>query len=588
MDRQDAVMQCSIIKMYGKCGSVGNARGFFDRIASSSVWCWTAMIGAYAQNGHVVEAMEMFHRMVLEGVRPVESTFVLVLSACTTLDHAEAIHARVLEAGSQGENLEAALVSLYAGFGRIDQATRTFERMSTKNAECWGCLIAAMAKEGDKARALELYQEWWSKKNDSELSKSASIFAAALSACSSVDEVQEIESHIRAFSAKSSLSEEVGAALVTFFARWGSVDDSSRVFESLKLRDIVTWNAMLGAYVQLGHSRAAIGFYYRMNLEGILADSFTFSSILGTCSDLCDLELGKRVHQRAVSIGQANLVVKNALLRMYARCARLDYARRVFEEVVGARDSGSWNSMISGYVQAGCPREALELFHRMDVEPSVATYGSVLEACSSLGELDQAKAVHGRFVSAGLESEVVDTTLVKLLAGAGFVGDARRVFESCKSSRKDPVSWNVMIAAYAQHGDMAEVTDLYRRMNLEGCSSGTVTFVSILIGCSRAGLLEESIYQFGSMSSDHWIRPVVEHFVCVVDLLGRAGRLDEAEELVETMPVESRLKFGAWKSLLAGCKIHRTSEEALRRIESRSRASCGDERPVLGTLWRSL
>ncbi|EFJ29884.1 hypothetical protein SELMODRAFT_91104 [Selaginella moellendorffii] len=437
--------------------------------------------------------------MPLLGTRPDGFVYASVLSACSSVGDLEqgiSIHDEVRASQFLDDPIvQTALVDFYAKCGRLEEAGMVFEAMSRdRDAFSWTALASGYAQHGQPGRAIQIFHRM-----DLEgVGPDAFTFSSILGAS---------------------------------YAQNGHMVEAMEMFHRMvlegvrPLRDTVTWNAMLGAYVQLGHSRATIGFYYRMNLEGILADSFTFSSILGACSDLRDLELGKRVHERAVSIGQANVVVKNTLLRMYARCARLDYARRVFEEMVGARDSGSWNSMISGYVQAGRPQEALELFHRMD---------------------------------------------------------------SCKSSRKDPVSWNAMIAAYAQHGDMAEVTDLYRRMNLEGCLSGTVTFVSILIGCSRAGLLEESIYQFGSMSSDHWIPPVVEHFVCVVDLLGRAGRLDEAEELVETMPVESRLKFGAWKSLLAGCNIHRTSEEALRRIESRSRASCGNERLVLGTLWRSL
>jgi pentatricopeptide repeat protein len=240
----------------------------------------------------------------------------------------------------------------------------------------------------------------------------------------------------------------------------------------------------------------------------------------------------------------------------YAQNGKLEVARDLFD-IMPERNLGSWNSMIAGYAQNGHWEESLELFFEMqkaNVKADPATFASILSACASLEALEQGKCVHGYTIESGFVSDVsVGNALTTMYAKCGCIEDAKSVFDNI--SKKNSVSCNAMIAAYAQHGYGNEALQLFEQMKQTGMKPNHITFVGILSACSHAGLVEEGCYYFDSMSRDYCIAPGADHYACMVDLLGRAGRLDEADKLINEMPFDPDAAV-LW-ALLGACRIHK-------------------------------
>lgn len=252
---------------------------------------------------------------------------------------------------------------------------------------------------------------------------------------------------------------------------------------------------------------------------------------------------------------ERNLVSWNAMIAGYAQNGKLRVARDLFD-LMPQRNLGSWNSMIVGYAQSGHGEKSFELLFEMqmaNVKADQATFASVLSACASLEALEQGKCVHGYIIESGFMSDVsVGNALITMYAKCGCIEDAKSVFDNI--SKKNYVSCNAMIAAYAQHGYGNEALQLFEQMKQTGMKPNHITFVGVLSACSHAGLVAEGCYYFHSMSRDYCIAPQADHYACMVDLLGRAGHLDEADKLINEMPFNpDAVVLGA---LLGACRIH--------------------------------
>jgi pentatricopeptide repeat protein len=211
--------------------------------------------------------------------------------------------------------------------------------------------------------------------------------------------------------------------------------------------------------------------------------------------------------------------------------------------------------MISACAQHGLGKEAISLFWQMEqegVKPDKVTFNTVLNACASLAALDKGRQVHACIIEAGFERDVfVGNALVDMYSKAGSLEDARQAFDNI--SLRDVVSWSTMILAYAQHGHGQEALQLFEQMQEEGVKPDLITFMGVLSACSNVGLVDEGQRYFQSMSRDHALTPTVEHYGCMVDILGRAGCIKEVQQVILEMPVQP--DSALWGSLLAACKL---------------------------------
>eukprot|EP01018_Ginkgo_biloba_P008631 Gb_28772 [translate_table: standard] len=414
----------------------------------------------------------------------------------------------------------------------------------------------------------------------------------------------------------------LGNKLVVMYAKCGSLVDARRLLDEMPKRNVASWTPIIAAYSKHGHDEEALALHYQMQQTGIQPDQFTFATILPVYANLAVLEHGKKVHQDIIRSGfESDIFVGSALVDMYIKCGSIDNARHVFDKmprrnvvswtamiagyaqngnvdqamdlfqkmpernmfswtvmITGFAQSGyvdealklfqkmpernvvSWNAMIGGYTQNGNFNDALKLFRQMQLtglKPNLVTFASVLPACANLAALRKGKEVHDGILRSGLESDIfVWNALVDMYAKCGCIEDACKVFGEMPT--RNVVSWTAMILGYAMHGCGKEALRLFEQMQLSGTKPNNVTFVGVLCACCHAGLVDDGWQYFDSMSRDYHMAPGVEHYCCMVDLLGRAGRLHEAQDFINKMPITPNA--AVWGSLLAACRVYMNIE----------------------------
>ncbi|KAG5010602.1 hypothetical protein GLYMA_07G196400v4 [Glycine max] len=346
--------------------------------------------------------------------------------------------------------------------------------------------------------------------------------------------------------------------LLTLSCAAGSIAYTRRLFRSVSDPDSFLFNSLIKASSNFGFSLDAVFFYRRMLHSRIVPSTYTFTSVIKACADLSLLRLGTIVHSHVFVSGYAsNSFVQAALVTFYAKSCTPRVARKVFDEMP-QRSIIAWNSMISGYEQNGLASEAVEVFNKMREsggEPDSATFVSVLSACSQLGSLDLGCWLHECIVGTGIRMNVVlATSLVNMFSRCGDVGRARAVFDSMNEG--NVVSWTAMISGYGMHGYGVEAMEVFHRMKACGVVPNRVTYVAVLSACAHAGLINEGRLVFASMKQEYGVVPGVEHHVCMVDMFGRGGLLNEAYQFVRGLSSEE-LVPAVWTAMLGACKMHK-------------------------------
>jgi pentatricopeptide repeat protein len=347
--------------------------------------------------------------------------------------------------------------------------------------------------------------------------------------------------------------------LLIAYARWNCVEYARQVFDEMPQRDLVSWNAMLTGYARHGNGERALTVFYEMHQTCIRMDHFTFGSVFRACASLVAIDQGKQLQGFAIKLGlESDVFVGTALVDFYAKCeTRMENARQVFDRMYH-RNVVSWSAMIAGYVHHGCGGETLRLLHLMQLEgvkPNEITFTSVVNACANVAALEQGKQVHASIIGNGyVYYDKLANALVDMYSKCGKLEYARQMFD--KMPQRDVVSWTTIITAYGKQGHGKEVVKLFEQMQMAGIRPNHVTFLTVLSACSHAGLVKEGLHYFNSMSQDNnnSISPTAEHYACVVDLLGRAGCLVEAYDVISKIPFEPTADI--WGSLLGASRIH--------------------------------
>ncbi|KAK1270328.1 Pentatricopeptide repeat-containing protein [Acorus gramineus] len=357
----------------------------------------------------------------------------------------------------------------------------------------------------------------------------------------------------------------ISTKLINLYSQFNSLDDAREVFEKTREKTIYVWNALLRALALAGADEEVVSLYREMGRSQIAFDSFSYSHALKACAG--SERAVREVHGHALRRGFSSCVhVSTTLVDAYARLGWVSFSRRVFDEAP-VKNVFTWSAIIACYAKNGSPFEALELFRSMagaNVLPNSVTMVSVIQACAVLLVLGHGKLIHAYVLRRGFESIVpVPNALIVMYAKCGDLELARRVFDGIR--KRDVVSWNSMILGYAIHGLGREAIQVFEEMVDSGVRPNIVTFVSVLGACSHIGLIEEGQRLFESMASEYGVTPIAEHYACVVDLLGRAGRLNEACEIIEEMRIEPGP--AVWGALLGACRIHNNVELAERACE---------------------
>eukprot|EP01018_Ginkgo_biloba_P036783 Gb_13100 [translate_table: standard] len=538
------------VAMHVRCESLKNAG------LRQNVGFWTKIIVEYAKNGLDEEALKLFGQMQRESVKPNHITFASVVSACGrlgVLEWGQSLHAVIFKTRCKADvSVWNALVTMYSNCGSIQDALKVFDETHKKDVVSWNAIIAGYVQSGHCREALRLFSDL----QHGDCKPDHATFTTILSACSAPETLQlGKQIHVHIIKSIFELVISVGNALITMYSKCGTLESAHQMFDKMHKRNVVSWTAMISGYAQNGLGREALKLFCQFLRAGMKPNMLTFAPVLMACATLKALEQGRQIKTHIIKSGfESNVCLGSALLDMYAKSGSMADARQVFERIPD-QDVVSCTAMMAGYTEHGLGEEVLQLFCKMkraNMNPDEFTFASVLAACFSLS-LEQGKQVHAHIMKNGLELVVfVGNTLLNMYAKCGSIEEASQVFG--KMINRNVISWNSMIAGYAQHGQGREALKVFEQMQQALVKPDYITFLGVLNACSHAGLVNEGNDYFSSMSRDHDITPRLEHYACMVDLLGRAGRLGEAEDFINKMPIEPGALV--WQSLLGVCTIH--------------------------------
>ncbi|XP_062234199.1 pentatricopeptide repeat-containing protein At4g21065-like [Phragmites australis] len=382
-------------------------------------------------------------------------------------------------------------------------------------------------------------------------------------------------------------------------AKMGLLDEARKFLVQAPERNVISWTSLIAGYSRAGRAAEAVDCFNSMLSDGIVPDEVTVIAMLSACAQLKDLDFGRSLHllvRQKGMLKSENLVV--ALIDMYAKCGDIVCAQEVFDAVgrgqkphtwnaiidgyckighvdvarslfdqMDARDVITFNSMITGYIHSGRLRDALLLFMQMrrhDLCADNFTMVSLLTACASLGALPQGRALHACIKQRLVEEDIyLGTALLDMYMKCGRVNEATIVFQ--RMGERDVRTWTAMIAGLAFNGMGKAALEHFCRMKRDGFQPNSVTYIAVLTACSHSSLLNEGRMYFDEMRTSHKIRPQVEHYGCMIDLLGRSGLLDEAMDLVRAMPVQPNAVI--WGSILSACRVHKDIDLARHAAE---------------------
>lgn len=453
------------------------------------------------------------------------------------------------------------MMKAYGQNGCVEEAYTAFLQMPFTNDVSWNTMISVFAQNGHGRRALDLFHEM----QLTDIQPNRLTLVSVLDACAELANLEEgLEVHALLDVGRNEMDAILGTALITMYGRCGAVGEAKSVFDGINNCDIVAWTAMIAAFSQNGYGKEALEHFNQMQHKGYKPDTTAFICAVDACAGLQLLKDGRAVHVAIVDVGYENFRgVGNALINMYGKCKSLVDARDTFDDV-SDRDVVSWTAIIGACAENADGKEALKLYNQMKVEgviPNKVTFLCALDACAVTAAIASGREIHATIYDFGyLGDPMVGNAIINMYGKCGSLSDAKRVFNTLH--QRDVVCYTSMIATLSQTGHIKEALDLLKQMEKEGIKPNDVTFVCTLNACSHTGQINAARQFFYSMNREHGLRYRVDHYVCMIDLLGRAGHLDEAEKLIAHIPSEQANV--AWLCLLGACKIHGDTERAAR------------------------
>ncbi|XP_061348310.1 pentatricopeptide repeat-containing protein At2g13600-like [Gastrolobium bilobum] len=524
-------IQNSLVDMYVKCGAITMAETVFFIIESPSLFCWNSIIYGYSQSYGPYEALSIF------------------------------------------------------------------TRMPQRDCVSWNTLISAFSQHGLGVHCLSLFVEMCNQ----GFRPNFMTYGSVLSACASISDLDwGTHLHARILRMEHSLDAFYGSGLIDMYVKCGCLGLARRVFNSLGEHNQVSWTCLINGVAQFGLDGDALVLFNQMRQASVALDDFTLATVLGVCSGQNYAAIGELLHGYTIKCGMDSSVpVGNAVITMYAKCGDTEKANLAFKSMpirdtiswtamitafsqngdidksreyfntMPERNVITWNSMLSTYIQHGFAEEGLKLYVLMrskGVKPDWITFATSIRACADLAIIKLGIQVVSHAIKFGLSSDVsVANSIVTMYSRCGQIKEAQKVFGSIYD--KNLISWNAMMAAFAQNGLGLKVIETFEDMLKTECKPDHISYIAVLSGCSHMGLVVEGKHYFDSMTQVFGISPTNEHFACMVDLHGRAGSLDKAKNLIDEMPFKPNATV--WGALLGACRIHhdsRLAETAVKKL----------------------
>lgn len=532
---------------------IGYSLQILNHIENPNGFIWNTMMRAYLERNSPREALNLYKLFLVKDAIPDNYTYPILLQSCAARFsefEGQQMHNHALKFGFCSDvYVGNTLINMYVVCGNISNARKIFEESPVLDLVSWNSILAGYVKIGDVKEAKYIYDR--------------------------MPERNTIASN----------------SMIVLFGRTGHVAEANQLFNEIPRKDMVSWSALISCYEQNALYEEAMLLFVKMNANGVPVDEVVMISVLSACTNLSIVQAGKSIHGLAAKIGiQSYVNLQNALIHLYSSCGEILEAKKLFNDGIHL-DQISWNSMISGYLKCGSVEEAETLFNSMPekdivswsamisgyaqhehfsealalfqemqlhgIRPDETTLVSVISACTHIAALDLGKWVHAYISKNDLKVNIIlGTTLIDMYMKCGCVANAMEIFNAMEE--KGVSTWNALILGLAMNGMVEKSLEMFAAMEKAGTLPNEITFMGVLGACRHMGLVNEGRHYFYSMIHEHKIEPNVKHYGCMVDLLGRAGMLKEAEELIETMPIPPDV--ATWGALLGACKKYGNNE----------------------------
>uniref|UniRef100_A0ACD5XE01 Uncharacterized protein n=1 Tax=Avena sativa TaxID=4498 RepID=A0ACD5XE01_AVESA len=604
----DEVTCVTVISALVSLGRLEYARTLLKRMLGPNLIAWNAVISGYVQqSGSEHEVFRLYKDMKKQGLWPSRSTFASILSAAANMMavvEGRQLHATVVRHGLDANvYVGSSLINLYAKCGCISEAMRVFDFSCDKNIVMWNAMLNGLVRNELQEEAIQMFRYILTLGLDAD----EFTFVSVLGACASLDS-HCLGKQVHCVTIKNCMDGSlfVANATIDMHSKFGAIDDAKKVFNLIAYKDSVSWNALIVGLAHNEEEEEAVCMLKQMYLDGITPDEVSLATVTNVCSNIGATETGKQIHCLAIKysifsnhavgsslidlyskhgdiescrkvlaqVDASSIVPRNALIAGLVKNSREAEAIQLFQQSKMPEDANKlllempdrknlleWTAIISGYAQNGYSSQSLLSFWRMrsyDVHSDEATFASILKACSEKTLLSDGKEIHGLIIKSGFNSyETATSALIDMYSKCGDIISSFEVFKEMKN-KQGITLWNSMIVGFAKNGYADEALLLFQRMEESQIKPDEVTFLGVLIACAHTGLIIEGRHYFDSMRKVYGLIPRVDHYACFIDLLGRGGHLQEAQEVIYQMPFKPDGVI--WATYLAACRMHKDEE----------------------------
>ena len=451
-------------------------------------------------------------------------------------------------------------MTAYVKCGLINQAQIIFSNLVNKNVFSWTILLSGLTKYSLFSEAINNFYDMVVNHN---IRPNERTIASVLPAFVKFGD-HFMGKSLHCYWIKHNFAENVyvETGLLDMYAKFGCLRVAKYLFDKMSdRRNVVSWNTIISGFSENGFGEEALVMFNRMRMEGFSGDKYTIMSLVSGCLKLEDLRIGNAAHGLVTVSGyESDQLVKTAVMELYINTNAVNDAYSIFCEI-NKKDLVAWTLMLSGFSRSGDWRRTIQHFNEMTREDRITldsvSLTTMILACSTSGSLQQGKRVHSLAIKTGFEMDIfVGSAMIDMYANSAGICDALRYFDMM--GEKDVVCWNALISAYGIMGNGNEAIKLFSKMEHLGLGPNESTFVSVLCACSHSGHVEQGLQIFENMTKVWNIVPNMKHYACIVDLLGRAGRITDAYAIIKTMHLEPGVDV--YGSLLTACRIHKNYE----------------------------
>ncbi|GMI64943.1 hypothetical protein like AT2G04860 [Hibiscus trionum] len=548
---QLAYIRTGFLNLYANLGCLENARFLFEEMPDRDVVAWNALISGYSKNGYDFSAFNLFIEMVREGFRPQATTLVGLVPSCGRLElvfQGKSIHGFGVKAGlDRDSKVKNALTSMYAKCGDLEGAEILFEEMVEKSVVSWNTMIGAYGQNGLFGKAMVLF-----KKMRAQAVEANSVTVMSLLSANIDHEI------IHCFAIKAGIvnNASVVTSLVCVYAKCGDSESAELLHRSLSQENLVSLTALISSYAETGDMDKVVVCFAQSRQLNMELDAVAMVSILHGVKNPAYIAIGLAFHGYGIKTGLCiHCLVANGLISMYSRFNDIEAVFSLFYEMQ-EKPLISWNSIISGCVQAGRAGDAMELFFQMKMYgyvPDAITIASMLSGCSQLGYLQYGKKLHCFILRNNIEMEdFIGTALIDMYIKCGSIELAERIFRGIKEPCL--ATWNTMITGYGISGFENKALSHYAELRKRGLKPDKITFLGVLAACIHGGNVDKGRRYFHIMMEEFGISPSLQHCASMVTLLSRGGYFEEALLFIRNMECDP--DSAVWGALLDGCCIH--------------------------------